>query len=188
MGKRKSDRLEEMFQDIDSEFYGITEDIAKLRIRDIEDYIVKTNETKIRELEERIAKKQALIEELQGKDGAENSTRIQNVIKTAEEELKEAQEQLKAQKTCVSRMEKEKTYIQGYARNSSQIKQIRAFKESIAKKIPAEIKKRDERITYYKIKYPEHNLVRTKAQFKLLQSVEANTPEMIAFINECLLN
>ena len=42
--------------------------------------------------------------------------------------------------------------------------------------------------TYYKIKYPEHNLVRTKAQFKLLQSVEANTPEMIAFINECLLN
>lgn len=40
--------------------------------------------------------------------------------------------------------------------------------------------------TYYKIKYPEHNLVRTKAQFKLLQSVEAHTPEMIAFISECL--
>ncbi len=40
--------------------------------------------------------------------------------------------------------------------------------------------------TYYKIKYPEHNLVRTKAQFKLLQSVEAHTPEMIAFIKECL--
>ena len=40
--------------------------------------------------------------------------------------------------------------------------------------------------TYYKIKYPEHNLVRTKAQFKLLQSVEAHTPEMVAFIDECL--
>lgn len=40
--------------------------------------------------------------------------------------------------------------------------------------------------TYYKIKYPEHNLVRTKAQFKLLQSVETHTPEMIAFIKECL--
>ena len=40
--------------------------------------------------------------------------------------------------------------------------------------------------TYYKIKYPEHNLVRTKAQFKLLQSVEAHTPEMVSFINECL--
>lgn len=40
--------------------------------------------------------------------------------------------------------------------------------------------------TYYKIKYPEHNLVRTKAQFKLLLSVEEHTPEMITFINECL--
>ena len=40
--------------------------------------------------------------------------------------------------------------------------------------------------TYYKIKYPEHNLVRTKAQFKLLQSVEEHTPEMTAFIRECL--
>ncbi|MBO4769058.1 MAG: aminoglycoside phosphotransferase family protein, partial [Bacteroidales bacterium] len=26
--------------------------------------------------------------------------------------------------------------------------------------------------TYYKIKYPEHNLVRTRAQYKLLQSME----------------
>ena len=42
--------------------------------------------------------------------------------------------------------------------------------------------------TYYKIKYPEHNLVRTKAQFKLLQSVEEHTPEMTAFINNCLRN
>ncbi len=40
--------------------------------------------------------------------------------------------------------------------------------------------------TYYKIQYPEHNLVRSKAQFKLLQSVEAHTPEMQAFIAGCL--
>ena len=40
--------------------------------------------------------------------------------------------------------------------------------------------------TYYKIKYPEHNLVRTKAQFKLLQSVEEHTPDMKAFIASCL--
>ena len=40
--------------------------------------------------------------------------------------------------------------------------------------------------TYYKIKYPEHNLVRTKNQFKLLQSVEENTPAMKKFIAECL--
>jgi hypothetical protein len=40
--------------------------------------------------------------------------------------------------------------------------------------------------TYYKIKYPEHNLVRTKAQFKLLQSVEANMPAMQEYIEESL--
>lgn len=40
--------------------------------------------------------------------------------------------------------------------------------------------------TYYKIQYPEHNLVRTRAQFKLLQSVEEHTPEMQKFIASCL--
>jgi hypothetical protein len=40
--------------------------------------------------------------------------------------------------------------------------------------------------TYYKIQYPEHNLVRSKAQFKLLQSVEAHQAEMQAFIAEVL--
>ncbi|MDR0939282.1 MAG: aminoglycoside phosphotransferase family protein [Mediterranea sp.] len=37
--------------------------------------------------------------------------------------------------------------------------------------------------TYYKIQYPEHNLVRTKAQFKLLQSVEEHTPAMREYID-----
>ncbi len=37
--------------------------------------------------------------------------------------------------------------------------------------------------TYYKIKYPEHNLVRTRAQMKLLHSVDRNTPAMKEFIN-----
>lgn len=40
--------------------------------------------------------------------------------------------------------------------------------------------------TYYKIKYPEHNLVRTKAQFKLLQSVEANLVEMQKIVKSCI--
>lgn len=40
--------------------------------------------------------------------------------------------------------------------------------------------------TYYKTKYSDHNLVRSKAQFKLLQSVEAHYGEMQAFIAECL--
>ena len=40
--------------------------------------------------------------------------------------------------------------------------------------------------TYYKIKYPQHNLVRTKAQFKLWKSVEAHVSEMKEFINTCV--
>ena len=36
--------------------------------------------------------------------------------------------------------------------------------------------------TYYKIAYPEHNLVRTRAQFTLLQSVEAHEQEMKDYI------
>ena len=36
--------------------------------------------------------------------------------------------------------------------------------------------------TYYKTAYPEHNLVRTRAQIKLLESVEQNMPEMTEFI------
>lgn len=38
--------------------------------------------------------------------------------------------------------------------------------------------------TYYKVKYPEHNLVRTRAQYKLLTSMEAQLPQMNAFIAE----
>jgi Ser/Thr protein kinase RdoA (MazF antagonist) len=40
--------------------------------------------------------------------------------------------------------------------------------------------------TYYKIHHPEHNLQRTKAQFKLLQSLEAHAGEMEAFIQKCV--
>ena len=40
--------------------------------------------------------------------------------------------------------------------------------------------------TYYKIHHPEHNLQRTKAQFKLLQSLEAHSDEMDDFMKEWL--
>ena len=40
--------------------------------------------------------------------------------------------------------------------------------------------------TYYKIVYPEHNLVRTAAQFKLWQSVKEHQEEMKAFISQCV--
>lgn len=39
--------------------------------------------------------------------------------------------------------------------------------------------------TYYKISYPEHNLVRTKAQLRLLEIIESLIPTMERFINSC---
>jgi len=38
--------------------------------------------------------------------------------------------------------------------------------------------------TYYKIHYPEHNLQRSRAQFKLLQSLEEHAEEMESFLKE----
>ena len=40
--------------------------------------------------------------------------------------------------------------------------------------------------TYYKIHSPKHNLIRTKAQFKLLQSLEEHAEEMDSFMKEWL--
>jgi len=40
--------------------------------------------------------------------------------------------------------------------------------------------------TYYKINSPFHNLQRSKAQFKLLQSIESNYLEMQKFIENQL--
>lgn len=40
--------------------------------------------------------------------------------------------------------------------------------------------------TYYRVQYPEHNLVRARAQFKLLQSIEGKMPEMKEFIEGLL--
>lgn len=41
--------------------------------------------------------------------------------------------------------------------------------------------------TYYKIAYPTHNLVRTKAQLKLVQELEANHAKLTAILSENLL-
>lgn len=42
--------------------------------------------------------------------------------------------------------------------------------------------------TYYKIKYPEHNLVRTHAQYKLLRSMEARYEEMCRIVKQTAAN
>ena len=40
--------------------------------------------------------------------------------------------------------------------------------------------------TYYKTAYPEHNLVRTRAQYKLLQSMESQLEQMNAYVESCV--
>jgi hypothetical protein len=40
--------------------------------------------------------------------------------------------------------------------------------------------------TYYKTAYPEHNLVRTRAQYRLLQSMEEQYPTMQRIVEELL--
>lgn len=42
--------------------------------------------------------------------------------------------------------------------------------------------------TYYKIKSPNHNLIRTHAQYRLLQSIESQYPQMVHIVNKSLLN
>ena len=37
---------------------------------------------------------------------------------------------------------------------------------------------------YYKISYPEHNLVRTRAQYRMLQSIEAQYGEMMRTVEK----
>ena len=39
---------------------------------------------------------------------------------------------------------------------------------------------------YYKIQYPEHNLVRSRAQWKLYESVRAAVPQMTDFVQQCI--
>ena len=39
---------------------------------------------------------------------------------------------------------------------------------------------------YYKVKSPEHNLVRTRAQYRLLQSMEAQYADMQRIVKEIL--
>ena len=39
---------------------------------------------------------------------------------------------------------------------------------------------------YYKIKYPEHNLVRARSQYKLLTSMEEHYGEMCETVKELL--
>ena len=143
MGKRKSDKLETMYQNIDLKFKDaseekISEEIARGNLQ------IEENNNEIEKLKETINTKQQLIEALKGKDESETSPRIQKAIEDASKELEEAQNKLKDYELKISKIKNGETNLIAYSKNKDQIKQIRIFKESIAKKLPVEIAKRDD--------------------------------------------
>ena len=94
MGKRKNDKLETMYQNIDLKFKDaseeeIREEIARGNLQ------IEENNNEIEKLKETIKTKQQLIEALEGKDESETSPRIQKAIEDASKELEEAQNKLK---------------------------------------------------------------------------------------------
>ena len=143
MGKRKVNRLEETFQDIDSQWTDLSEEEFR-ELLGKGDSILEENNGEIERLKQTIATKEQLIEALQGKDEEKSSPRIQKSIADAKAELKEAQDRLKEYEKENSKIKIQKVNLKAYRKNKDQIRQIRAFKESIAKKLPAEIKKRDD--------------------------------------------
>ena len=143
MGKRKNDKLETMYQNIDLKFKDaseekIREEIARGNLQ------IEENNNEIEKLKETINTKQQLIEALKGKDESETSPRIQKAIEDASKELEEAQNKLKDYELKISKIKNGETNLIAYSKNKDQIKQIRIFKESIAKKLPVEIAKRDD--------------------------------------------
>ena len=143
MGKRKNDKLETMYQNIDLKFKDaseeeIREEIARGNLQ------IEENNNDIEKLKETIKTKQQLIEALEGKDESETSPRIQKAIEDASKELEEAQNKLKDYELKILEIKNGETNLISYSKNKNQIKQIRTFKESIAKKLPVEIAKRDD--------------------------------------------
>ena len=143
MGKRKNDKLETMYQNIDLKFKDaseeeIREEIARGNLQ------IEENNNEIEKLKETIKTKQQLIEVLEGKEESETSPRIQKAIEDASKELEEAQNKLKDYELKILEIKNGETNLISYSKNKNQIKQIRTFKESIAKKLPVEIAKRDD--------------------------------------------
>lgn len=143
MGKRKNDKLKTMYQNIDLKFKDaseeeIREEIARGNLQ------IEENNNEIEKLKETIKTKQQLIEALEGKDESETSPRIQKAIEDASKELEEAQNKLKDYELKILEIKNGETNLISYSKNKNQIKQIRTFKESIAKKLPVEIAKRDD--------------------------------------------
>lgn len=139
MGKHR-DKLEEMYQEIDSKYSKLSENEIKELIAVGEARAEGSNE-EVDKLKETIKTKEQLIVALMDK---ESSPRIQKAIADAEMELKEAQGKLTEHERQQNLFKKGQVNLKAYSKNKAQIQQIRAVKANMEKKLPAEIKKRDE--------------------------------------------
>lgn len=139
MGKHR-DKLEEMYQEIDSKYSNLSENEIKELIAVGEARAEGSNE-EVDKLKETIKTKEQLIAALMDK---ESSPRIQKAIADAEMELKEAQGKLTEHERQQNLFKKGQVNLKAYSKNKAQIQQIRAVKANMEKKLPAEIKKRDE--------------------------------------------
>ena len=139
MGKHR-DKLEEMYQEIDSKYSNLSENEIKELIAVGEARAEGSNE-EVDKLKETIKTKEQLIAALMDK---ESSPRIQKAIADAEMKLKEAQGKLTEHERQQNLFKKGQVNLKAYSKNKAQIQQIRAVKANMEKKLPAEIKKRDE--------------------------------------------
>ena len=123
MGKRKNDKLETMYQNIDLKFKDaseeeIREEIARGNLQ------IEENNNEIEKLKETIKTKQQLIEALEGKDESETSPRIQKAIEDASKELEEAQNKLKDYELKILEIKNGETNLISYSKNKNQIKKL----------------------------------------------------------------
>lgn len=139
MGKRK-DKLEEMYQEIDSKYRNFSESEIKELIA-VGEARAEENSEEVDKIKETIKTKEQLIAALMDK---ESSPRIQKAIADAETELKEAQGKLQQHEHQQNLFKKGQVNLRAYSKNKAQIQQIRAVKANMEKKLPEEIKKRDE--------------------------------------------
>lgn len=152
MGKRR-DKLEEMYQEIDSKYRNATEEEIKTLMA-VGEVKAEGRSEELDKIKETIKQKEQLIAALQ--DKGEATPRIQKAISDAETELKEAQGKLAEHERQDAMFKKGQVNLKAYSKNKAQIQQIRAIKASMEKKLPGEIAKRDESET--KIKTAEAEL------------------------------
>lgn len=184
MGKHR-DKLEEMYQEIDSKYRNFSEDEIKELIAVGEVRAEGSNE-EVDKLKETIKTKEQLIAALMDK---ESSPRIQKAIADAEMELKEAQGKLTEHERQQNLFKKGQVNLKAYSKNKAQIQQIRAIKANMEKKLPAEIKKRDE--SEAKIKTAETELkevLKTLSDEKLTMNMMGDEYNNLQIKKESLEN